>query len=75
MSGSRETAKKTAETNKRKYGESYYKDIQLLSVKKWKENGRKPRGLAALSPEKRREISSLGGKVSRRPKHDTGNTV
>jgi general stress protein YciG len=29
-----------------------------------RQNGRRPRGLAAMSPEKRREIASMGGRTS-----------
>jgi general stress protein YciG len=29
-----------------------------------RQNGRRPRGLAAMSPERRREIASMGGRTS-----------
>lgn len=58
--GTVQGGKKAAETNKRKFGEDFYRDIAQDSQKAWIENGRKPRGLAAMSPEKRQEISLRG---------------
>lgn len=55
-----ERGKKVVETNKRKYGEDYYARIALESQKAWDKNGRKPRGFASMSPERRREVARKG---------------
>lgn len=75
MAGSPETGRKAARTNKENHGETYYKEIQLLATKKWKENGRKPRGFSAMSPEKRKELSQRGVAARKRPQHDNGNQL
>lgn len=58
MAGTSSGGKKCAAANKKKYGDDYYSNI-----------GRKggiaprkgPRGFAAMSPEKLREVSAKGG--------------
>lgn len=54
MAGSSETGKKAAKTNIKKQGKEFYKNIGSLG-------GKAPhkglRGFAAMTPEKRREIS------------------
>lgn len=63
MSGTRSGGKKCAATNKEKYGDNFYRNI-----------GRKggiaprkgPRGFAAMTPERLREVSAKGGHNSDR---------
>ena len=59
---------KAAATNMRRGDGRYYSKLAKKANTAWIKNGRKPRGLAAMSPERRREIARMGGKVSRRTK-------
>lgn len=59
MPRNRESGLKARDTNL-KNNPNYYAEIALESQKAWKRNGRKPRGIAALSKEKRREIALKG---------------
>ena len=58
MGGNSESAKKGVATNLKKYGPDYYSYLGSkggsVKVKK---------GLAALSPERRKEIAAMGGKA------------
>lgn len=73
MAGSKETGKKAAQTSKELYGDEYHKVVGAIggAVKV-------PKGLAALSPERRREIARMGGKAGKGKKkrvkddNDTG---
>lgn len=71
MAGSKEGGRKAAETMKRKYGSDFY--LKTGSLGGSAPHG-KPRGFAALSPERRAEISrkggAIGGKAPKRKKHD-----
>lgn len=67
MAGTRKGGLKAAQTNKQRYGENFFKTIG-------KAGGTVSRGggfakLAANDPEKLKEISSRGGKNSKRVYH------
>lgn len=62
MAGDREQGLAASETNRRKYGDDYYARIGSIGGSKV---GVK-KGLAAMSPERRAEISRMGGKASRK---------
>lgn len=62
MAGSKKAGRQTAETNKSKYGEEYYATIGAIGGSA---EAKKPKGLAALSPERRREIAAQGGKAGK----------
>jgi hypothetical protein len=65
-----------AQTNKKRYGESFYADIALKAQEAWDKNGRKPRGFASdavgadgLTGKERASIAGAkGGRISRRTK-------
>lgn len=63
MAGTIEGGKATAETNKRKYGEDYYKKIGAMGGKKLV-----PKGFATMDKAKLAEIGRKGGLISRRGK-------
>jgi hypothetical protein len=70
--GTPEGGKRTAITNKAKYGENYYREIALLSQAAWAENGRKPRGFAS-NKERARAAGAIGGHISKRRPRATMN--
>lgn len=70
MSGTRIGGKHAAETNKKRHGKDFYVKMALKSQKAWEENGRKPRGFAAMSPEKHNIASVKGGKISKKTKYE-----
>lgn len=62
MAGNREGGLKAAETNKKRYGEAFYKGIGKLG-------GTKSRGGGfAINPELARIAGAKGGRISRRGK-------
>ena len=65
MPGTREGAKRAAQTNKERHGDDFYQRIGKLSNASWEKNGRKPRGLAA-NPELARIAGRKGGLKSKR---------
>lgn len=60
MSGTRFGGKKCAETNKKKYGKDFYRNIGRKGGISPKRQG--PRGFALMTPEKRREAGAKGGR-------------
>lgn len=69
----RKPAKRTtAVTTKRKHGDDFYKKNALLAQEAWKENGRKPRGFAAMSPEKRIAAGKKGNAASKETRNSNG---
>jgi hypothetical protein len=69
IAGTYEGGKAAARTNKRKYGDDYYRKIALKAQEAWDENGRKPRGFAA-NKELARIAGAAGGRISRRSKRE-----
>ena len=65
MPGTREGAKRAAQTNKERHGNDFYQRIGKLSNASWEKNGRKPRGFAA-NPELARIAGRKGGLKSKR---------
>ena len=65
MPGTREGAKRAAQTNKERHGDDFYQRIGKLSNAAWEKNGRKPRGFAA-NPELARIAGRKGGLKSKR---------
>jgi len=63
MAGTLDSGKLTAETNKRQYGEDFYKRIGALGGKK-----KVKKGFAKMSLEKRRAAGAKGGSISKRGK-------
>jgi len=63
VSGNKIGGKKASETNKRLYGEDFYKETGRLGGIKCV-----PKGFAIMSPEKRSEAGRKGGTKSRRRK-------
>lgn len=61
MSGTHIGGKKTVQTNIKKYGQNFYKEIGKKggSVKV-------PKGFAVMSPEKRSQCGSIGGRISKK---------
>lgn len=68
MANNSEGAKKAAQTTKERHGADFYARNARLAQKKWEENGKKPRGFAAMSPERLKEISRKGGGVGKEDK-------
>lgn len=69
MGGTVAGGKRASVTNKKKYGDQFYRDIAIESQKAYMskpKEERKPRGFAAVSPEKRKEAGRIGGLRSRR---------
>ncbi len=54
---------KAAETNKQKYGKNFY---AMIGSKGGQKTNTKPKGFAAMTPEKRREAGRKGGSKSSR---------
>lgn len=67
MAGNVLGGRKAAATNKARHGQTFYADLGRLSQKKWRENGRKPRGFAAV-PGLAERAGRIGGLKSRRGK-------
>jgi uncharacterized protein len=67
MAGTIAGGKHAAETNKKKYGENFYRDLALKAQESWRQNGRKPRGFS-LDKECASRAGTLGGRISRRTK-------
>lgn len=61
MAGTKSGGKLTAETNKSKYGEDYYRKIGAVGGKR-----KVKKGFATFDTERLQEISRRGGKVSKR---------
>lgn len=62
-----EAQKKAAETMRKRYGKDYHSKIAVKATAKWEENGRKPRGFAAMKlkdPERLKELSVKANKAS-----------
>ena len=66
ISGTKSGGEAAARTNKERYGADYYAKIAKKSAASWVANGRKPKGFAAVSKEKRAEAGRRGGQASRR---------
>lgn len=67
MAGTKAGGRATAQTNKEKYGDDFYKRIGSLGGKK--SNPDKPKGFAA-NRELAREAGRKGGLISRKQKKD-----
>ena len=65
MSATQEGGRKAAQTNKKRYGEDYYKKLGKLGGTTPKKHGG---GFAVMDPEKHKAASSKGGSKSRRPR-------
>lgn len=63
--GTHEGGLKAAETNKKRYGNDFYKGIGALGGKKSRGGG-----FASMSPERVRELGRKGGMKSRKGKRD-----
>jgi len=63
MPGTVEGGLKAVETNKQRHGADFYKRI---GSKGGKSPTTKPKGFAAMTPEKRAEAGARGGRVSKR---------
>lgn len=63
--------RKAAATNKARHGDDFYANLGRLAQKKWRENGRKPRGFAAV-PGLAERAGAIGGRRSRRTKKPSG---
>lgn len=66
MPGNKIGGAKAAKTNKAKYGDNFYRDIALKAQQAWRENGKKPRGFAAMPKEKVAAAGRAGGARSKR---------
>lgn len=64
MAGTIKGGRQAAATNKELYGEDFYKRIGAKGG--LKKDTVTPKGFAALSTERRREIASKGGKAKKR---------
>ena len=69
MSGNKTGGKLAAETNKKRHGEDFYKNIGSLGGKT---PTLTPKGFAAMSLEKRQEAGRRGGLKSKRKKVKNG---
>lgn len=67
MAGTIAGGKAAAKANKAK-DPDFYRKIALKAQQAWRDNGRKPRGFAAMPQEKRAEAGRKGGANSRRTK-------
>jgi len=67
MAGTKEGARKAAETNKQKYGEDFYKNIGSRS---WDNPNRsRVTGFAKLPIEERKRLGALGGSKNKGKTH------
>lgn len=64
MSGTKEGGAKASETNRKKYGENFYKEIGAIGGSKKNPD----KGFGSKTPEERREAGRKGGTISRRGK-------
>lgn len=64
MSGTRAGGVKASETNRRKYGSDFYREIGRKGGRKLNPN----KGFASMSSERVSEIGRKGGKISKRGK-------
>lgn len=69
MAGTKSGGLKSVETNKRLYGDDFYKRQGAKGGLKGNKDGA-IKGFAAATPEQRREWGSMGGKISKRVKTD-----
>lgn len=69
MTNRQDGGRKAAETNKQKYGDDFYSKISRKSQKAWVENGRKPRGFSAMTPEARRAAGVKGGSATKKQRN------
>ncbi len=67
MAGTKTGGKAAAQTVKARYGDDWYTHIGRLGARAAIANG-KPRGFAAMDPEKVRAAGSKGGRKSTREK-------
>lgn len=65
MAGTKQGGKLAAKTNIERHGEDFYR---IIGQKGGKSTPTKPRGFAAMSPEKHKALSAKGGEISRRTK-------
>jgi hypothetical protein len=67
MAGTKAGGKAAAETNKRIYGDGFFRNIGRKGGRKGARDGT-IKGFAAMTPEKRREAGRRGGEISKRTK-------
>lgn len=63
-------SKTRARSLKDKYGEDYFVRLAAKAQKSWKENGRKPRGFAAMSPEQRKAVQAKALEAKKKNRED-----
>ena len=65
MSGTKESGRKAAETNKTRYGKDYYARIGGKGGSRTQANGARPKGFA-VNRELARQAGAKAGKISKR---------